>query len=132
MIVVDASAFLETVVADPPDADLLLRLAEVELHAPHLVDIEVLHALRTLVIRRSGTPQRVEAARTAYMSLNVTRYSHVLLADRVWDLRGNLSAYDAAYVALAEALEVPLVTTDARIARAPNLRTTVEVFDRTP
>lgn len=132
MIVVDASALLESVLADQPDPGLIVRLAGHDLHAPHLVDVEALHALRVLNTRRAVLAHRVESARADFFALDITRYPHVPLADRVWELRANLSAYDATYVALAEVLDVPLVTTDARIAGAPSLRTDVEVFGRTP
>jgi predicted nucleic acid-binding protein len=129
MIVVDASALLECVVGDRPDSALIVRLAGEELHAPHLVDVEMLHALRTLVTRKAVSEQRAESARVDFLTLEIARYPHLPLAERIWNLRRNLSAYDASYVALAEALEVPMVTTDARIARAPHLRTEIEVFD---
>lgn len=130
MIVVDASALLESVVGDQPDPELVMRLASDELHAPHLVDVEILHALRVLVTRNSASARRVEAARTDFFGLDITRYPHVPLANRMWELRRNLSAYDATYVALAEALEVPLVTTDERISRAPRLGAVIEVYQR--
>jgi predicted nucleic acid-binding protein len=128
LIVVDASALLECVVGDRPDPALIVRLASEELHAPHLIDVEVLHALRLLITRRVVTEKRAATARGDFLALEITRYPHLPLADRIWDLRHNLSAYDATYVALAEALDASFVTTDSRIAGAPNLRTVIEVF----
>lgn len=130
MIVVDASAVLESVAVDRPDPDLVSRLATEDLHAPHLIDVEVLHALRVLVTRDAITGERAEWARADYDALDLTRYPHVALRPRIWELRHNLSAYDAAYVALAEALETSLVTTDHRIERVPGLGAGIEVFPR--
>lgn len=97
-------------------------------HAPHLVDLEVAHTLRRLVFR-DGLPQ--ERARQALMDLvgfRLRRYPHQVLLPRVWTLRENLTAYDAAYVALAESLDATLLTRDGRIARAPGHSARVEVF----
>lgn len=130
MIVVDSSAVLEVLVGDTPDTALVSRLAGSELHAPHLIDVEVLHALRVLMTRRVAAIDRIEAARQEFSMLAITRYPHTPLRERIWQLRDNLSAYDAAYVALAEALTMPLVTSDKPIARAAGPRAVVEVFDR--
>lgn len=130
MIVVDASALLECILGESPDGDLLVRVASEELHAPHLVDVELLSAVRSLFRRDRVTSARADAARGDFVALAITRHPHLPLMERMWQLRHNLSAYDASYVALAEALEVPLVTVDARISRAPELRTVIEVFDR--
>ena len=97
------------------------------LHAPHLVDLEVLSVLRRqaaglLDARRAGF------ALDDLVDLPLVRYPHAGFARRVWELRGNLTPYDAAYVALAEALGCPLVTADARLARAPGTRCDVEVL----
>ncbi len=122
MLVVDTSAVLAALTGRAPDAGLVNRLADDgDLHAPHLIDIEALHALRGLV--RSGhlTADRAHDARTDLADMAITRYGHQPLADRIWALRENLTAYDAAFVALAEALQVPLITCDARLARAPGI-----------
>src|SRR5437867_4043968 len=99
-----------------------------DLHAPHLIDVELLHALRRLVSGRVLTNVRAMQARTDFAELSVVRYSHELLSDRIWELRNNLSAYDAAFVALSEALMVPLATCDAKLAAAPAHRAQVELF----
>ncbi|MGH2969695.1 MAG: type II toxin-antitoxin system VapC family toxin [Solirubrobacteraceae bacterium] len=91
------------------------------LHAPHLVDVEVLSALRRLVASGEATVARADEAIADLLDLPIERYPHDILVPRVWQLRENLSAYDASYVALAEAVAdepVPLLTADARLARA--------------
>ena len=98
------------------------------LHAPHLLDVEMPHALRGLVLRGDVSRARSEEVREDFASLRWSRYSHVAFLDRIWELKDNLTAYDAAYVALAETLSAPLVTTDARLARAPGIRAEVEVY----
>lgn len=97
------------------------------LHAPHLLDLEVLHVLRRLVRRGNLTPSRAAEAVEDLLDLPLTRYPHVALAGRVWELRGALTAYDGAYVALAEALGAPLLTRDAALASVRGHRTRVEL-----
>ncbi|MBA3368064.1 MAG: type II toxin-antitoxin system VapC family toxin [Geodermatophilaceae bacterium] len=128
MIVVDASAVLDVISGDPFSVSLLQRVAGQPWHAPHLIDLEVLHALRRLAMHHPSKAELAEAARAEFLALTITRYSHVGLRDRIWELRDSMTAYDAAYIALAEALDVPLVTTDARLGRAPGSRCAVEVF----
>lgn len=127
MIVVDASAVIEVLVGGPNET-LAARLAEEPvLHAPHLLDTEVLHVLRRLEQRGELTPERTAWARGLFDQLTIDRYPHQPLSERVWELRPKVSAYDATYVALAEALEATLVTTDGRLGRAGEIRATVEV-----
>jgi predicted nucleic acid-binding protein len=124
VIVVDTSAVLA---GRPPDRALAQRLADDgDLHAPHLIDLEILHALRGLVRGGKLSPDRATDVRTDVADLTITRYGHEALADRIWALRDTLTGYDAAFVALTEALDVPLVTCDARIATAPGI--TVELY----
>jgi predicted nucleic acid-binding protein len=96
--------------------------------APHLLDVEFLHGLRRLVIAGAISEDRAADARLDYADLSIVRYPHVSLADRMWELRRGVTAYDAAFIALAERLGVPLVTCDARLSRAPGHVATVEVF----
>lgn len=122
MLVVDTSAVLAALAERTPDRQLVQRLADDgDLHAPHLIDIEILQALRGLVRGGKLSADRAEDARTDVAALAITRYGHEPLADRVWALRENLTAYDAVFVALSEALEVPLITCDARLAAAPGI-----------
>lgn len=105
------------------------RLIEgADLHAPDLLDLEVLSVLRRRA--RSGDIDEADAgiALETLAELRLTRYPHLPLLPRVWTLRTNLSPYDAAYVALAEELACPLVTGDRRIARAPGIGCAVEVL----
>jgi predicted nucleic acid-binding protein len=129
MLVVDTSAVLEAIVAVDPAPGLVGRLADDgDLHAPHLIDIEVLHALRRLNASGKLSEERASDARTDFRDLAMVRYPHFGLSDRIWELRHNLTAYDAAYVALAEALEVPLITCDRRLSDAPGHAARVELF----
>ena len=130
MLVVDTSAVIGALVGRPPDRRLLDRLSlDGELCAPHLLDVELLHALRRLVIGGQLSEDRAADARDDVADLAVARYDHVALADRTWELRHNLTADDAAFVALAELLGVPLVTCDARLADAPGNRAVTELYE---
>ncbi len=100
------------------------------LHAPHLIDVEVLSGLRRLERIGQVTPERVAEALEDLVDLALERYPHQGLIERLWDLRHNVAPADAAYIALAEALDAPIVTADARLARAPGHAAVVEVFER--
>ncbi len=130
-MVLDASAAVSIFLNIGPEADdIRQRISRPDetLHVPHLFDVEVLHVLRrhSLSGFLSNTRQRLVLNRLS--STRMTRYPHASFVGRIWELRHNMTAYDAAYVALAEALEAPLVTRDARLARAPGIRTEVEVY----
>ena len=127
MIVVDASA---AVLGLLNDGEARANLRDEAVVCPHLVDSEVAHALRAQVLR--GEVEVVDAtlAIETWGSLGIQRVGIEGLLGRVWELRDNLSAYDATYVAVAEALEVPLLTADGRLARAPGPRCTVMVVRR--
>jgi len=130
VLVVDTSAVLEAIAGRRPPAALVERLAaDTDLHAPHLIDVEMLHALRRLTLAGALTADRAQDARTDFADLRILRYPHEPLADRAWELRHNLTAYDAVFVALAEALDAPLVTCDAGVAAAPTHRARVELFE---
>lgn len=129
MLVIDTSAALAAVLDDPHVPRLKSRIAgDDDLRAPHLIDVEALHVLRGMVMRGSVDERRAGAAREDLADLSLVRYPHEAFTDRIWELRHNLTAYDAAFVALAEALEVPLVTCDAKLAAAPGHAATIELF----
>jgi predicted nucleic acid-binding protein len=129
VLVVDTSAVLEALVARDPASRLLDRLArDGDLHCPHLLDTELLHALRRMVQRGEVSAERAEDARSDFADLALARYAHEPLTDRIWALRDNLTAYDATFVALAELLGAPLVTCDAKLADAPGHGARVELF----
>ncbi len=92
------------------------------------MDVEVLHALRRFALRGTLSRRRSGEAFEDLSNIVFERYPHTSLLGRIWDFRDNLTAYDATYVALAEALGAPLVTTDSRLARAPGIRAEVEVY----
>ena len=133
MLVIDASAATELLLARPAAEAVAGHVSEhgLDLHAPHLIDVEVASAVRRLVVAGDARPQRGAEAITDLLDLPLARYPHDILLPRIWELRDNFSPYDAAYVALAEALSdegVPLVTTDARLAGAIRAHTALEVL----
>ena len=131
MIVVDTSAIVDLLLENPPDPNLVARIANAtELHAPHLIDIEFLSVLRRLVAKGLLDNKSAETARELFGQLPIERYPHTLLSDRVWALRNNISAYDATYIALSEALGIPLVTSDIKLAAAPGHKAAIESFAR--
>jgi predicted nucleic acid-binding protein len=131
LIVLDASAVVAILVGSGLGAERIRKKIEApgeSLHVPHVMDLEVLHALRRQALLGILSRKRSSEALTDLGNISFARYPHTSLVRRIWDLRGDLTAYDAAYVALAEALDAPLVTKDARLARAPGIRAAVEVY----
>jgi predicted nucleic acid-binding protein len=130
LIVIDASALLEVLLQTSLAERLMERALEpsVALHAPHLLDIEVTHALRRLVQREEITPVRAEQGLEDFSQLLIERHDHQQLLARIWQMRESMTAYDGAYVALAEALEAPLLTCDAKLARAHGHRARIELI----
>lgn len=129
MIVLDASAVVELLLDSPKGERVRARISRtVTLHAPHLLDLEVAQALRRY--ERVGTlsPERARGALSDLSDMPVERYPHDPLLPRIWALRRNATAYDAAYLALAEALEAPLLTADARLGSVPGHDARVEVL----
>lgn len=98
------------------------------MHVPHLIDVEVLHVLRRLVIAKELSLDRATDARTDFVDFPLVRYPHEVLTDRAWELGNNLTAYDAMFVALAEALDIPLVTCDAKLAASPGHDADIELY----
>lgn len=129
MIVVDASVMVEALVGRNPEDELLDALSG-DLSAPHVLDLEVLSALRGLVLGGKLSASDADQARHEYFSFAIDRYEATPLADRIWELRHQFTSYDASYLALAEALGVPLHTCDAKLEHGHNA--TVRITPRTP
>jgi len=121
-----------SILLDPgPDAEPIRERVESpgeSLHVPHLLNIEVLNVLRRQTLRGILAEERGATVLQDLESIRMIRYPHVPLLERIWNLRGNLTPYDAAYIALAEALDAPLVTTDTRLAQARGNHATVELY----
>jgi len=133
MIVLDASAAVDWLLQTPAGQSIDQRIyrshGQTEtLHTIHLIDVEFAQVLRRLVREGTLTTRRAKDAIEDLIALRLTRYAPALLLKRIWQLRQNLTAYDAAYVALAEELKAPLITRDRRIAAAPGHAAAVEVF----
>ena len=130
MIVLDASAVVDWLLQTPAGQRVEQRIyaRNDTLHTVHLLDVEFAQVLRRLVREGTLARKRAEEAMEDLIAVRVTRYAPVVLLDRIWQLRQNLSAYDAAYVALAEELKAPLITRDQKIAAAPGHSATIEVF----
>jgi predicted nucleic acid-binding protein len=130
VIVIDASALIEWLLQTRTGGRVQDRIysAGEQLHSPHLIDLEVTQVLRRYVRTGSITLRRGDEALRDLRDFSIMRYAHELFLSRIWELRDNLTAYDAVYVALAEALAAPLVTCDQRLASAPGLRARVEVL----
>jgi predicted nucleic acid-binding protein len=130
MIVIDSSALLPGLLDRQRSHGALLREVlqrDDDLNAPHLLDLEMIQALRRLVRRAEITSEQAVAALDGLASLPLERYPHEAFIGRIWELRDSLSAYDAAYVALAEILGARLLTADRRLAAAPGVNCVVEV-----
>jgi predicted nucleic acid-binding protein len=129
VIVVDASALLEALLRTPAAEAVERRLFadRQTLHAPHLLDVEVAQVIRRFAVNGEIDQKRGRAALTDLADFPLRRYPHDFLLPRVWELRHNLTAYDAVYVALAEALDAPLLTRDQRIVSAAGHLATIEL-----
>lgn len=128
MIVVDASVLAPALGDDGPDGDRArARLVGETIAAPALVDLEVASVLRRAALAGQLDDRRSGQALADLAALPLRRAPHTALLPRIWELRANVTVYDAAYVALAEALDTLLLTADARVRRAPGVRCTVEL-----
>lgn len=129
MIVLDASAAIEWLLRTDKGSRIEAKIfsGSNSLHAPHLLDVEATHALRRYVREREVTEARAQEALQNLVELRILRHRHTSLLRRAWELRHHLTAYDAVYVALAEALDAPLLTCDAKIAAAPGHHAIVEL-----
>jgi predicted nucleic acid-binding protein len=130
VIVLDASATVDWLLQTTAGLRIEQRIyaRKESLHAPHLLDLEVIQVLRRLVREGTISPQRADEAVDDLVALRMTRYPHLLLLGEIWSRRHNLSAYDAAYVVLAEQLGAVLLTRDRRLASSSGHRAGVEVF----
>lgn len=128
MIVIDCGAVADALIGAPGAEDVRDRLRGEELHAPHLLDYELVSVIRGLIHGGHLSASRAQDALTDFNDLPIARWAASdSLRRRALKLRHNLSAYDAAYVALAEALECPLVTRDAHLAKASGHDAQVEL-----
>lgn len=130
MIVIDASAMLDLLLGSERGARVAARLADPAetVHAPHVIDVEVAQVLRRYEARGVLAADEASRAIDDLLLFDLERVAHDLLLPRIWELRANLTAYDAAYVALAEALPATLVTCDARLAGAPRLGIDIDLI----
>ena len=130
MIVLDASAALDWLLQRRAGSRIEARIYSKfeSLHAPHLLDMEMAQGIRKLAREKAISADRGEQALEDLQRLRIVRYPHSILLRRVWQLRNSLTAYDAAYIALAEQLAAPLITCDARIGAAHGYHARVEVF----
>jgi predicted nucleic acid-binding protein len=127
--VVDASVLVVALADDGPDGDVVRRRLQGErLFAPEIIDLEVLSVLRRAVARGALNQRRAVLALDDLMDAPIQRAPHRRLLARCWELRENLTPYDASYAALAEALKTVLITADARLSKAPGLTCRVEVI----
>lgn len=129
MIVLDASAMIEVVVGTWTGCFLAERLADptLEMHAPHLIDVEVAQVVRRYVVSEAIDETRGRLALEHLAAFDLVRHDHGPLIPRAFALRHNLTTYDAMYVALAEALDAPLLTGDRRLAGASGHTATIEL-----
>jgi predicted nucleic acid-binding protein len=130
VIVVDASALTELLLQTPVGTRVEARLFRDgdDFHAPHLLDVEVVQALRRLGRAGEVHPDRLAEAIADLTAFDLLRHPHVDLLGRAWELRNNTTAYDAVYLALAEALDAPLVTCDGPLGAVPGHGAQVEVI----
>jgi predicted nucleic acid-binding protein len=130
MIVLDASAAVDWILQTPAGRRIENRIysRSETLHTPHLLDLEVTQVLRRLVRQGVVPVHRADEAVRDLLDLRINRYAHFVLVPRIWQLRHNFSAYDAAYIVLAEKLGAPLVTRNARLTSASGHGATIELF----
>jgi predicted nucleic acid-binding protein len=129
MIVLDASAAIEWLLQTSVGARVEERVFSrpLSLHAPHLIDVEVAQVVRRYTSANVITASRGQEALDDLTDMALTRYPHHVFIARIWELRDNLTAYDATYIALAEALQAPLITCDGKLASAAGHRARIEV-----
>jgi predicted nucleic acid-binding protein len=128
--VLDTSAALEVLLKTPLGVNAVPRVLHSDelLHAPHLLDIEFVHVLRRLTQTGAIQPTSAQQALDDLADLRLIRHPHGHLLQRIWELRPSVSAYDAAYIALAEALDMPLLTCDAKLSRSHGHRAKIHLL----
>lgn len=129
MIVIESSAMVHALVGDPANANLLALLADEQLHAPALLDFEVASGLRGHVLGGKLDPVRLDEAVEDFIAFRIERHPMTNLLGHMLDLRDNFTVYDAAYLVLAQALEAPIVSADAKLKEATRLGIDVLVVD---
>jgi predicted nucleic acid-binding protein len=129
VIVIESSAMVNALVGDPANPGLLALLADEELHAPALLDFEVASALRGHALGGKLDPVRLEEAVEDFSAFRIERHAMTSLLGHMLDLRDNFTAYDAAYVVLAQALDSPVVSADAKLREAARLGVGVRLFE---
>lgn len=130
MIVVDSSAVIEVLFRSQVGMDIeeLILSPFENMCAPHLIDLEIAQVLRRYCASGEISPERAQHALEDFEGMPITRYPHDILLHRIWELRNNITAYDASYIALAEALPARLFTCDKRLASAPLHDVVIELF----
>ena len=130
MIVADASVVLELLIGTRSAPDIAQRLLDPgeSVHVPHLLDVEICHALRRYASSGELEPKRARHALVSLLDLPMQRHEHTLLLERAWEIRRSVSAYDGVYIALAEALDATLLTRDGRLARSHGHRARIELL----
>jgi predicted nucleic acid-binding protein len=128
VLVTDAGVWVRALLDEAPDGPVRVRLRrEPYVDAPALIDLEFLSAVRGLLSRKRVSRMAAEESIERFLSAPIDRHAHGPLAWRAWELRANLTPYDASYVALAELLGTALLTVDRRLARAPRIRCAAEI-----
>jgi len=128
MIVIDASVAMEILIRTPIGAQRADLAVNEDIHVPHLIDVEFVSAVRRLNLMGRLEPATADEALQAMRDWRLQRYGHIALTERIWELRHSHSAYDASYVALAETLDVPLLTCDAKLSRSHGHRAKIELL----
>jgi predicted nucleic acid-binding protein len=128
VIIIDASLALEVLLETPLGLRHAGRLFGQQRHAPHLLDVEFAHALRRLTLTGELGIQRARLALDLLGDIALVRHRHTPLLPRIWELRHSMTAYDAAYVALAEGLDAPLLTCDGRLNRSHGHRAKIHLL----
>lgn len=132
VIALDVSAAADVLLKFEPRASRIrerMRKSEGGIHVPHIFELEVLNTLRRHFLSGNLSEEREAEALEDLSDLKLTRYPHTPFVERIWELKENITAYDASYIALSETLDTPLVTTDGRLARSTGHRARVEFYE---